>query len=503
MGLHRGSICGALAVAAVALLLLGTSVSAAAAPTFSVDLAGSETVMRIRESGIGNDLRLWASLITNLPQDAIALKVAASPSGGVRLTFSAAARGTTQASLAAVLRPKVAAQPQKTLGLLTQTMRNIKLDVAVVGVVVPPQTYPVAFLPPTIDLAGTKFINATAARVLITWAGTNRPVANATFTLTPAGPAGGAALLPSAVAVSGTAVGATFPGVEFTSRYTVAVSVTDRSGAVSTLAQPFILGAKPLPAAKSTADLATAVRFTTVIDGLTLAQHDAELLAQYKAGIAGTAQNTSISVVVQSRAHPGPTYGNVILDTLVTFPPGPTTDRDAYTLYSLLGRRNYFVYGSAVPNKYGDKFGDVAHLESLEPPYKVLPNGNDPPAGLPFLQPALLLTVAVHELDKHTTTMVPKATAAMQKAMNKLTKVPSLVQGTLFTDLLTAASPELTPCVSTQITSADVDALKAFAKLATTNPAAIFPKAELGDADIREFSAQIRMVAKAALPVRA
>ena len=86
--------------------------------------------------------------------------------------------------------------------------------------------------------------------------------------------------------------------------------------------------------------------------------------------------DTAITITIRKRAQAEPTYGNVILETVVVFPSGPRTDADAETFASLLGRRNYFVYGMAKENKYGDLFGDVAHLESLEPPYKVLPAGS-------------------------------------------------------------------------------------------------------------------------------
>ena len=175
-------------------------------------------------------------------------------------------------------------------------------------------------------------------------------------------------------------------------------------------------------------------------------------------------------------------YGNVILETVVVFPPGPKTDIDAETFASLLGRRNYFVYGMAKENKYGDLFGDVAHLEALLPPYKVppragsiavacqgpppcqgaalgstrdcvqgcsqaaarpdnstppdpcscrpppprppqvLPGGGDVPASNPWVQPALLMTVAAHDLIQHDAGIIDRKRASLEAAMQTLTK---------------------------------------------------------------------------------
>ena len=178
-------------------------------------------------------------------------------------------------------------------------------------------------------------------------------------------------------------------------------------------------------------------------------------------------------------------------------------------------------------------------------------DGSDPPPGAyPFLEPALLMTVAVHDLERHTQSMMDALTAAIQAKISAMTKggrrrgggphssaspppalrsaeqgrcapagaahtssrspdapppprpapgaVPAVARGTLFTDLLTAASPDLTPCSSVQVACADVAALKALSDLATKTPAAFFDAATLGEVDVREFSAQIRMVAKAA-----
>ena len=73
---------------------------------------------------------------------------------------------------------------------------------------------------------------------------------------------------------------------------------------------------------------------------------------------------------------------------------------------------------------------------------------------------------------------------------------PFHVGSTLFTDLLTAAGPDLTLCFATVVASSDVAALRKLSTAVTSAPGTVWKLEKTGATDVREYSAQIRMVLK-------
>lgn len=175
-------------------------------------------------------LDLWSSDLTGAMG---ATWAASATKTGVRITFTfpAGATFTKGKTLAQAVGDRLSASPLKTLELLGMAMKNDKLDLGVASVSVPPAfTYTVPYVAPELDAKRTRATGPTSAAVIFTFAPTNRAPAGATVRLTPT--LGGKAVTVPLEFKAGGALTADVSGLEPGTRYTIALTVTDKNGKV-------------------------------------------------------------------------------------------------------------------------------------------------------------------------------------------------------------------------------------------------------------------------------
>lgn len=236
-------------------------------------------------------LELWATGLAGSSSTSLVSWDATATKKGVRLSIAFPA-GTTFAggkTLAAAVGAKLRAGPQKALAVLAISLRNDKLDLGVASVSVPGSpafSFAVPYVAPVLDAKRTKATGPDTAFVVFAWAPTNRPPAVSVLTLTPVDPTLPPVVVPLE-AKAGGALSAELTGLAPAMAYSVAVTVTGKGGGKLT----DTVGTAGLATITTTspAGLATAVRFTTVIDGYTRAQHDAALMANYRANLQNVA----------------------------------------------------------------------------------------------------------------------------------------------------------------------------------------------------------------------